>query len=159
MGLPATFDLSQDPLERVRELLIRTTTALELDATISVEEREGGIWASVEGGELERFIGKRGQTIDAVQLLARQIANLGAQERRSVTVDASGYRERRANALCRQAERAASDALKTGEPVELIPMPAFERRIVHTHLADRAEIDTYSVGDDPDRCVVISPLR
>jgi len=75
-----------------------------------------------------------------------------------VVVDAAGYRERRRLAIERQADRAAERALQTGKEIELEPMSATERRVVHQHLKDRGGLETFSEGDDPERCVIVAPL-
>ncbi len=80
-------------------------------------------------------------------------------ERKQVTVDAAGYRARRAEALHRSADRAVADALRYDRPVELEPMRALERKVVHTYLAERTDIETHSEGDEPDRRLVVSPVR
>lgn len=153
------FELPDGPEERVRELLRRIATALDLRASVTVEVDEDQLVASLDGPELGLFIGKHGQTIDAIQHLAGQIAYRGLEdERRRVVVDAAGYRERRAVALCRQADRAAEDALRYGRPVELDSMSAQERRVVHEHLKERGDVETHSEGEDPDRRVVVTPL-
>ena len=99
-----------------------------------------------------------GQTIDALQLLCYQAAFRGMTERKRVVVDASGYRERRRDALQRRADRAAEEALNLAGPVELDAMSAPERRVVHEHLKERPEVETYSEGTEPNRCVVVAPL-
>jgi spoIIIJ-associated protein len=73
-------------------------------------------------------------------------------------IDAAGYRERRRETLTARADRAAEQALSDGRSVELDPMSAQERRVVHEHLKDRAGVETYSEGDEPHRCVVVAPL-
>jgi spoIIIJ-associated protein len=75
-----------------------------------------------------------------------------------VTVDAAGYRERRAEALHRAADRAVADALRYDRPVELEPMRALERKVVHTYLAERTDVETHSEGDEPDRRLVVTPV-
>jgi spoIIIJ-associated protein len=104
------------------------------------------------------LIGRRGQTIDAVQLVCYRVAFRGRQERKRVTVDAAGYRERRREVVERQADRAAERALETGKEIELEPMSASERKIVHDHLKDRPGLETFSEGDEPERCVIVAPL-
>src|SRR5918998_1207666 len=117
------------------------------------------IRATVNGDDLGILIGKHGSTIDAIQHLALRIAYKGGAAERQVVVDAAGYRERREAALQRAADRAVSDALDFGRPVELEPMTAAERRLVHTYLRDRTDIQTHSEGDEPDRRLVVSPVR
>ena len=104
------------------------------------------------------LIGKRGQTIDALQLLCFQAAFRGLRDRKRVVLDASGYRERRREVLTSRADRAAEQALESDAAVEMDPMSAQERRVVHEHLKDRPGVETYSEGDEPRRCVVVAPL-
>jgi spoIIIJ-associated protein len=80
-------------------------------------------------------------------------------DRKSVVVDAAGYRERREAALRRAADQAVTDALRYGRAVELEPMGAYERRTVHTYLRDRTEVQTHSEGDEPDRRLVVTPVQ
>ena len=113
----------------------------------------------LEGDDLGLFIGRHGQTIDAVQHLAFKIANRdGGRGGVRVVVDAAGYRERREQALHRQADQAAADAVSGGRPVALDAMSATERKVVHEHLKDRDDVETYSEGTEPDRHLVVAPL-
>jgi spoIIIJ-associated protein len=150
--------LPEEPAERVRALLGRIVEDLGLDASVSVEEDEEEIHADVDGEDVGLLIGRHGQTIDAVQLLCYQAAFRGRQERKRVTVDAAGYRRRQGESLRRRADLAAEDAVRHGEAVEMDPMSSNERRVVHEHLRDRTEVETYSEGDEPDRYVVVAPL-
>jgi spoIIIJ-associated protein len=150
--------LPEAPAERVRALLERIVEELELDASVAVEESEGEIHADVEGDDVGLLIGRHGQTIDAVQLLCYQAAFRGRQDRKRVSVDAAGYRRRQGESLRRRADLAAEDAVRHRQAVEMDPMTSNERRVVHEHLRDRPEIETYSEGDEPDRYVVVAPL-
>ena len=153
-------DVPQEPVERVREVVTRVVDALGLDASVEVTESNREIRATVDGpDEMGRLIGRHGQTIDALQHLAWRAAFHDSDERGSVVVDAAGYRQRREEALQRQADRAASEALRFGRPVELEPMSASERKTVHNYLADRTDVETHSEGDEPERRLVVSPLR
>jgi spoIIIJ-associated protein len=151
--------LPDDPAERVRELVSRVAVALDLRASVDIEETDDTIRATVNGDDLGILIGKHGSTIDALQHLALRVAYKGGAADRQVVVDAAGYRERREMALQRAADRAVADALDFGRPVELEPMTASERRLVHTYLRDRSDIQTHSEGDEPDRRLVVSPVR
>jgi spoIIIJ-associated protein len=153
------FEWPSEPAERVREILRRVAAHLELRASVDVEEAQEELAGSLSGAELGLFIGKHGQTIDAVQFLCAQAAYRGRAERKRVVVDAGGYRARREAALQRQADRGAADALRYGRAVELDSMVAQERRLVHVYLKDRPEVETHSEGDEPFRRVVITPLR
>ena len=146
------------PSERVRVLLERIVESLGLDASISVSEEDEEIHADIEGEEVGLLIGRHGQTIDAIQLLCYQAAYRGRQDRKRVSVDAAGYRRRQGESLRRRADMAAEDAVRHGQAVEMDPMGSTDRRVVHEHLRDRPEIETYSEGDEPNRYVVVASL-
>ncbi|MEA2348683.1 MAG: spoIIIJ-associated protein [Thermoleophilaceae bacterium] len=147
-----------EPAERVRQMVGRVTLALGLRSSVDVVETADEIRATVNGEDLGILIGRHGSTIDALQHLASRIAFRGHEERKLVVVDAAGYRERREAALRRMADDAVTDALSFGRPVELEPMGAHERKVVHRYLTDRTDIQTHSEGDEPDRRLVVSPL-
>jgi spoIIIJ-associated protein len=151
--------LPDAPAERVREVVTRVTLALGLRASVDIEETDEEIRATVNGEELGSLIGRHGATIDAIQHIAARAAFPGGARDKTVVVDAAGYRERREAALHRAADRAVSDALSYGRPVELEPMAAQERRIVHLYLRDRTDVETHSEGDEPDRRLVVTPVR
>lgn len=152
-------ELPEEPAERIRAMLLRVAQSLGLRASVDVVETDDEIAATVNGEDLGLLIGKHGSTIDALQHLAARIAFRGQHDRKLVSIDAAGYRERREAALQRAADQAVEDALSYGRAVELEPMSAAERRIVHTYLRDRTEIQTHSEGDEPDRRLVVSPVR
>jgi spoIIIJ-associated protein len=147
--------------DRVRDLLETVSEALGLDAGVRVEQTDDGIRGTLDGDELGLFIGRHGQTIDAVQHLAFKVANRDAARDAAVrvTVDAAGYRERREHVLHRQADQAAARAARSGRPVALDAMSATERKVVHEHLKDRDDVETYSEGTEPDRHLVVAPRR
>jgi len=146
-------------VDRVRELLEHVNNALALDAEVEIEQdAEGVIRATLHAEDLGLFIGRHGTTIDAVQHLAYRIAAAADDGPQRVIVDAAGYRERREQALHRQADEAAEDAVRNGRPVALDAMSATERKVVHEHLKDREDVETYSEGTEPDRHLVVAPL-
>ena len=151
--------IPDEPAERVRAIVARVVNALGLHATVDIDESEDEIRATVNGDDLGLLIGKHGSTIDALQHLAFRAAFRGEEIRKQVVVDAAGYRERREGALHRMADRAAAEALRYARPVELEPMRATERKIVHTYLSERSDVETHSEGDEPDRRLVVSPVE
>ncbi len=151
-------DAQDDPAELLAELLEEVADGLGLGCEVRVEAQEGVLRGCLEGEDVGLVIGRRGQTIDAVQHLAQRIVFQGGESGTRVIVDADGYRERRAHALRGDAEAAAEEALRSGEAVELDPMPAAERRVVHEHLRDRGDVRTHSEGEEPERYLVVSPL-
>ena len=145
-------------IDRVRDLLEQVNTALGLEAEVEVNEEDGQIRGVLRGDDLGLFIGRHGQTIDAVQHLAFKVAAQGRSPAPRVEVDAAGYRDRRRQALERQAEQAAADAVRNGRPTALDSMSANERKVVHEYLKDRDDVETYSEGTEPDRHLVVAPL-
>jgi spoIIIJ-associated protein len=146
-----------EPAEALEELLDEIVEGLGLDVEIEVEEEEGVLNGRLTGEDLGLFIGRHGQTIEAVQHLAQRIVFPDGPSPVRVMIDANGYRERRAASLRVEADEAADEALRLGEPVELDPLPPLERRIVHEYLRDRGDVETHSEGNEPERFLVISP--
>jgi spoIIIJ-associated protein len=145
------------PVEALEELLEEVADGLGLEVEVKVQEGEGVLTGSLRGEDVGLFIGRRGQTIDAVQHLAQRIVFPEGPSPVRVVVDADGYRERRVETLQAEAEEAAEEAQRSGEPVEMEPMPASERRIVHEYLRERGGVETHSEGDEPRRRLVVSP--
>jgi spoIIIJ-associated protein len=142
---------------KTRALLERITVSLGVPCRIRVDEGDDSLVATVEGDELGLLIGRHGQTIDSIQYLANAIVWRGAEDRKRVVVDAAGYRARREETLEREAVRAAERVVETGEPAELEPMSAIERKVVHERLKEYPGVATSSDGAEPHRYVVISP--
>lgn len=130
-----------------------------LDAEISYTQREREILIDVTGDELGFVIGRRAQTLDAIQLLSYLISTkiVDPEERRRVSVDIDEYRAAREEELFDLADRAVRDAVSSGQQVEMKPMTSNERRAVHHYLLENSEVETHSVGEDPDRRIVVTP--
>jgi len=147
--------------DTVREVLEEVVEALGLTGTVAVERDDEVVTGTINGEDLGLFIGRHGQTIDAVQHLIFRIAlarGAGDEGDLRVVIDAEGYRARRAEALQRVADQAADDARRNGRPVALDAMTASERKLVHEYLRDRGGVETYSEGEEPDRHLVVAPL-
>jgi spoIIIJ-associated protein len=155
---PSQDDDHEEPADLLEDLLAEIADALDLDVEIEITEADGVLSGSLRGDDVGLFIGRRGQTIDAVQHLAQRIVFHEGPSDVRVTIDADGYRERRAETLRGEGDSAADEVLRTGESVELDPMPASERRVVHEHLRERGDVRTHSEGDEPERYLVVSPL-
>ena len=151
---PEQTDLAAD----VRSLVERIAYELDVRCDVEVRQNESGLHVECEGGEVGALIGRFGQTIDAIQYLLNAIVAKREGERVEVTIDAAGYRERRRGLLEGLAVRSAERVLETGEAVELDPMSAVERKIVHLRLEDVAGVETSSAGAEPNRYVVVSPV-
>jgi spoIIIJ-associated protein len=145
-----------EPAALVREVITQITSALGISARVEIAEGDDSLLATCTGRDLGLLIGRHGQTIDAIQYLCNAIlAREGAG--RSVVVDAAGYRARREATLASLAASAAEQVTRTGERVELEPMTAVERKIVHLSLQDYSGVETVSEGTEPNRFVVVQP--
>jgi spoIIIJ-associated protein len=130
-----------------------------LAAEVSYSQEEEDINIDVTGDDLGFAIGRRAQTLDAIQLIAYLVSAkaVDPDDRRRVSVDIDEYRAAREEELFDLADRAVRDALSTNQAVELKPMTSNERRSVHHYLLDNGDVDTHSVGEDPDRRIVVTP--
>jgi spoIIIJ-associated protein len=154
---PSRIDESE-AAAKLHEVLAQIASALGVRCRIEVEESESVLAATCSGDDLGLLIGRHGQTIDAIQVLAAAIAGGSGETRRDVVVDAAGYNDRRRRTLEAVALRSAEEALRTGSRVELEPMSSAERKIVHTSLEGHQGVTTSSEGDDPNRYVVVEPV-
>jgi spoIIIJ-associated protein len=143
----------------VREVVERILEAIGVQARIEIVETDETVRATIVGRELGLAIGKHGQTIDAIQYLANAVVWRGrGDERKAVVVDAAGYRARREATLEALAKRSAERAISSARSVELDPMTAVERKVVHLALKETDGVVTRSEGTEPNRFVVIDPV-
>jgi spoIIIJ-associated protein len=142
---------------RVRELLEHIAAGIGVACRIEIDEDDEEVRATLAGRELGMLIGRHGQTIDAIQYLLNAILARAGEERKPIVVDAAGYRDRRQAVLDALAIRSAERAIETGGRVELEPMTAVERKVVHVRLQDYPGVTTTSEGTEPNRFVVVLP--
>lgn len=129
------------------------------DLTVSHEQNGKTVRFTMESEKVAMLIGKRGQTLNALQQLAQLVANRHAEQFMIVELDAENYRERRQETLEQLADRMADKAIRTGSRVQFEPMPSYERKVIHQALSRRLDIDTHSEGKDPNRYLVIEPHK
>ncbi len=127
-----------------------------ISATLSVTENEDGAVINIEGTETGAIIGRRGDTLDALQYLASTICNKNTKDYYRITVDSCGYREKRAETLSELAKKIAASVKKNGRTAALEPMNPYERRIIHSVITEIEGVSSKSVGEEPYRKVVIS---
>ena len=144
--------------ERASEVLGRIAAGFGMDVEVRIEEDAHEVTAEYLGDELGPLIGHHGVVIDSIQHLTYRIVFHGTDDRKRISVDAAGYRERRAQTLRALGDQAAESAVRERRPVELEPMNASERRVVHEHLKSRFDVETYSEGQEPSRRLVVAPL-
>ena len=140
----------------VEELLVK----MDIDAIAEPSEADGRVYVDILDGDpdgMSLLIGRHGQTLDALQELARQVVGRRLDERIKVLVDVDDHRKRRASRVAETAREAAAEAIETGTECPLEPMDALERKMVHDAVAEIDGVRTESRGEDPNRYVVILP--
>ena len=140
-----------------QEFLQELTKLMGVEVSVHVStDEEGNVRVNMEGDSQGILIGRRGETLDALQYLTSLKVNKGKSEYTRVTLDTEGYRARREEALVRLANRMANRAVKTGRRVSIEPMNPYERRILHSALQGNPDVTTHSEGEEPNRHVVIT---
>jgi len=143
--------------ERIDAFLTGLLQRMGVEAECSIcVDGQGNYTVELLGRELGQIIGRRGETLDAIQQLAGYAVNRGESRRVRVRVDAEGYRAKREASLVRMANRVADKVLRYRRNFTLEPMNAYERHVIHTALQERADVNTFSVGTEPNRRVVVS---
>lgn len=142
---------------RAQEFLQQLTQLMGVNVSVAVTtDEEGNVRVNMEGDTLGILIGRRGETLDALQYLTSLQVNKGQGDYTRVTLDTEGYRAKREEALIRLANRMANRAQKTGRKVAMEPMNPYERRILHSALQNHPAVTTHSEGEEPNRHVVIT---
>lgn len=150
----------ENPVEKTVEYLTSVAEAMGIeDLDVTVKEDGKYLFVQMESEKAALIIGKRGQTLNALQQLAQLIANQHSTQFKVVRLNVGDYRERREQSLAQLANRMADKAIETNRKVQLEPMPSYERKVLHHTLADRIDIETYSEGTDPHRYLVIEPIQ
>lgn len=151
--------LKDNPVRRADRLLKSIFKAMDVPVELNVKENDQLLQVSIEGPDLGILIGRRGETLDALQYLANLAINKNQEQRRKVILDVEGYRLRREETLQKLAVRLADKAKQRGRSVVLEPMNSQERRIIHTALQGRDDIYTFSEGEEPFRKIIIAPKK
>ena len=155
--IPADQVVEDSAPGRALAFLRELTHLMGVEVSIEVgTDAEGNVFANMTGDTLGILIGRRGETLDALQYLTSLKVNRGQEGYTRVTLDTENYRAKREEALTRLANRMANRAIKTGRKVSLEPMNPYERRILHSALQANDQVDTHSEGEEPNRHVVIT---
>ena len=129
---------------------------MNVSVDIDTEENEEALTLRITGKDSGIIIGRRGETLDALQYLTSLVVNKNREDYKRVTVDIENYRQKREETLVRLANRLAERVVRYRKNVTLEPMNPYERRIIHSSLQNNKMVETYSVGDEPNRKVVIT---
>jgi len=149
----------ENHFRKAERLIKDITRAMQLEVEMKAKESEKGIFIELKGPELGILIGRRGETLEALQYLVNLSVNKNQEVRKKVTIDIEGYRRRREETLQKLARKLADKAKLKGRNIVLEPMSPQERRIIHTALQGRNDIYTFSEGEEPYRKIVISPKK
>lgn len=151
--------VKDNPVKKTTEVIKKIVSTMDLPVEIKVVENGQIINVNMQGPDLGVLIGRRGETLDALQYLVNLAVNKNLEKRQKIILDVEGYRYRREDTLQKLAQRLADKARRRGKSVVLEPMNAQERRIIHTALQKRDDIYTFSEGEEPYRKIVIAPKR
>ncbi|MEG6617234.1 RNA-binding cell elongation regulator Jag/EloR [Peptococcaceae bacterium 1198_IL3148] len=149
--------VKENPVNKTTKLLRKIVLAMELPVEFQVENDGQVIKVNMQGDDLGVLIGRRGETLDALQYLINLAVNKDLEKRYKIILDVEGYRKRREETLYSLAAKLADKAKRRGKSIVLEPMNAHERRIIHTALQTRDDIYTFSEGEEPYRKIVIAP--
>lgn len=147
----------KEQIETCRRYLQNIMEKMGIEAEINIADSEEGFFVDIDSNGSGAIIGRRGETLDALQYLTSLVVNKMDGEYKRITLDSCGYREKREETLIQLAEKISNKALKTGRPTTLEPMNPYERRIIHSAVAKVEGVNSKSVGEEPYRKVVISP--
>jgi len=154
----AYYEVEDDPFVKAKEYILTIIKSLGIEeATIEVEADDEDVRISIScGDDYGSVIGRRGETLDAIQYLTRLVINRGSEDYKRVSINVGNYREKRENTLRSLARKNAAKVRKYGRNVVLEPMNPYERRIIHTTVQEIEGVTSHSVGSDGDRKVVIT---
>ncbi len=148
--------LKESAADKTEMFLQEIFDKMNVQANMTVEEEDNTVYVMIEGEDSGIIIGRRGETLDAIQYLSCLAINKGTEEYTKVVIDVENYRQKRENTLIKLSNRLADRVVKTKKSITLEPMSPYERRIIHAALQNNKYVRTYSVGDEPNRKVVIS---
>ncbi|NLG81242.1 MAG: KH domain-containing protein [Bacilli bacterium] len=158
-SVSAYVSINVNPIEETLTFLKKVMSAMDINANIEVETDTEEVRYNIESDNNPILIGREGKTIEALQYLARHVYNKYSNDKRVCTIDVGGYKQKRRMQLEILATKVAKEVARTKIEVKLDPMNSYERRIIHTKLADWRDVYTESVGEEPNRRLVIKPRK
>lgn len=142
---------------KVSEILENILSLLALEGSFDIEEKEDGVFVSIDTQDAGRLIGNQGETLQALQLIVNLIASRQIEDSKRVIVDVSGWRKNKEEDIAERAKTWVDEVKETKKPMELDPMPSWQRRVVHMVVQESDGVTSESVGEGLDRHLVISP--
>ena len=155
-----SYEVEDDPYQEIRAFLGGLLERMGVEAEMDIQPREnGGVTVNLSGPNMGAVIGRRGETLDAIQHLTNYAVNRGGDKHTHISVDAESYRAKREDSLVRLAEKMAAKVIKYKRSMALEPMNSYERHVIHTALQNYEGVSTSSTGTEPNRRVVVSYER
>ena len=142
---------------KVSEVLENILSLLALEGSFEVEEKDEGVFVTIDTEEAGKLIGHQGETLQALQLIVNLIVSKQVEESKRIIIDVSGWRQSKEEELAHKARGWANQVLETGQEMELLPMPSWQRRIIHLTIEGSDGVKSESVGEGYNRRVVIKP--
>ncbi len=142
--------------EKAKKFLLDLFSKMKVNADVSVEEKDDSILIKIEGEDIGIVIGRRGETLDSLQYLTSLVVNKSKENYKRVVIDIDNYRQKREETLVKLANKLADRVMKYKKNITLEPMNPYERRVIHSSLQNHKYVQTYSVGDEPNRKVIIT---
>ncbi len=154
------YNISEKDIETaynsIEKFLKEFVLSLSTEVKYELTKGEKNIFVNIQGGDLGFLIGYRGETLYSLQTLLSSIASKNIENRVSVILNIGDYKEKREKTLEDLAEKVAKTVIKTGKQVKLEPMQAYERKVIHSKLQENDKIETFSIGEEPHRRIVVS---
>ncbi|MBQ3566361.1 MAG: protein jag [Oscillospiraceae bacterium] len=149
-------EIPAEKLEICHDFISKILDKMEIECSVNVQAKDGGIVADIDSKGSGAVIGRRGETLDALQYLSSLVVNKGEGDYIRITLDSCGYRDKRAETLKSLAEKISNKVLKSGRSTVLEPMNPYERRIIHSTVVKIDGVNSKSIGEEPYRKVVIA---
>ena len=143
--------------QKVSEILENILSLLDLEGSFDIEEKEDGIFVSIDTQDAGRLIGNQGETLQALQMIVNLIVSKQIEDPKRVIIDVSGWRKNKEEDIAERAKRWVEEVKESKKPMELDPMPSWQRRVVHMVVQESDGVTSESVGEGLDRHLVISP--
>jgi len=150
------YEATEEKTEQIDIFLAGLFERMDIDVSFEITEAEGSINVVLTGKDPGALIGRRGETLDAIQHLTNYVINRSVSGRVRINLDAENYRQRRNEALENLATRTAGKVIKYRRNMTLDPMNAYERHVIHSALQEHTQVSTFSVGSEPNRRVVVA---
>jgi spoIIIJ-associated protein len=157
--VPSSLSSGDPAAEIARKTLLDLLRLLDVEAAVDLEEDSERIHLNIKGDGSGLLIGRKGQTLDALEYLVNKMVHKGAEDKKRIVVDTENYRSRREESLVNLAQRLAEKAKRLGRPVTISPMSAHDRRVIHLALQDDKSLHTWSTGTGLYRKIIISPEK